>query len=59
MLDIQPGNYLETRCVQQRYSVISAAVALGAATGTVAVWKSDPDSKRRLVDKQTMRSLEE
>ena len=39
--------------------IISAAVALGAGTGTVAVWKSDPHSKRRMADEQTMRSLEE
>lgn len=39
--------------------IISAAVALGAGTGTVAIWKSDPHSKRRMADEQTMRSLEE
>lgn len=39
--------------------LIWAAVALGAGTGTVAVWRSEPHSKRRLADEQTMRSLEE
>jgi hypothetical protein len=39
--------------------IVSAAVALGAGAGTVAVWRSDPHSRRRLGDEQTVRSLEE
>jgi hypothetical protein len=39
--------------------IIPATVALGAGIGTVAVWKSDPRSRRRLADEQTIRLLEE
>jgi hypothetical protein len=40
-------------------SSISAVVALGAGAGTVAVWRSNRSSKRRLEDEQYVRLLEE
>jgi len=40
-------------------AIIPLAIAIGAGTGTVAVWRSDPHSRRRLADDQTVRSLEE
>jgi hypothetical protein len=39
--------------------VLPAMVALGAGAGTVAVWRSDRHSKRRLENEQYVRSLEE
>jgi hypothetical protein len=39
--------------------VIPATVAFGAGIGTIAVWQSDSRSRRRLIDEQTMQSLEE
>lgn len=40
-------------------AIIPLAIALGAGTGTVAVWRSDRQPKHRFSDDQTVRSLEE
>ena len=39
--------------------VIPATIALGAGAGTVAVWRSDRHSRKRLEGEQSMRSLED
>jgi hypothetical protein len=40
-------------------AVIPLAIALGAGTGTVAVWRSDRQPRHRFSDDQTVRLLEE
>jgi hypothetical protein len=40
-------------------AIIPLAIALGAGTGTVAVWRSDRHSKHRVSDDLTVRLLEE